>query len=294
MYERLDNCPVCGSPQFTNLMICQDKTVTQESFAIVECKKCRLKFTNPRPTENNVSKYYKSETYISHSDTKKGIINQVYHLVRKYTLRQKLNLINSLQSKEKKLLDIGCGTGTFLETCKKAGWKVAGTEPDPETRQVAIKKTKVAIEENILDSFSGSTFDVITMWHVLEHIHQLDGVVARLKKLLTPGGTLIVAVPNCESYDAKMFKEQWAAYDVPRHLYHFTQSTIKTLFQKHKMKVEKILPMKFDAYYVSLLSFQYKEGKANFLEAFKVGYASNKWAGQHENNYSSLIFIIKQ
>lgn len=293
MYERLEECPVCGSSHFNNFMICQDYTVSQESFAIVECKKCHFKFTNPRPSERNVGKYYQSEAYISHSNSKKGWINRAYHLVRMYTLRQKLSLINSLVKNNKTILDIGCGTGMFLKICKQNGWQVAGVEPDPGARNQAKELVQSSVEEDILLAYDGKVFDVITMWHVLEHVHELEKVIIKLQKLLAPEGTIVVAVPNCESLDAKIYQEKWAAYDVPRHLYHFSPNSIKTLFKKYKLKVKETLPMKLDAFYVSLLSTQYKEGKTNYVEALKTGYASNKWAKHNGNNYSSLIYLIQ-
>jgi SAM-dependent methyltransferase len=274
-------------------MICQDYTVSQESFAIVECKKCHFKFTNPRPSERNVGKYYQSEAYISHSNSKKGWINRAYHLVRMYTLRQKLSLINSLVKNNKTILDIGCGTGMFLKICKQNGWQVAGVEPDPGARNQAKELVQSSVEEDILLAYDGKVFDVITMWHVLEHVHELEKVIIKLQKLLAPEGTIVVAVPNCESLDAKIYQEKWAAYDVPRHLYHFSPNSIKTLFKKYKLKVKETLPMKLDAFYVSLLSTQYKEGKTNYVEALKTGYASNKWAKHNGNNYSSLIYLIQ-
>jgi len=293
MYERLNKCPLCESSHFKIKMICQDRTVSQESFAVIECQKCHFKFTNPRPSLANLGKYYKSEAYISHSDSKKGFINRAYHLARLYTLRQKLKLVNSLVKKNKTLLDIGCGTGMFLQVCKSNGWQIAGIEPDATAREQAKKRNQVPIEEDLLAAYDGKLFDVITMWHVLEHVHDLDKVVSKLKKLLEPAGTLIVAVPNCDSLDAKIYQENWAAYDVPRHLYHFTQESIRVLFQKHKLKVKDTLPMKLDAYYVSLLSIQYREGETNYLEAIKTGYASNKWAKENGKNYSSLIYLIQ-
>ena len=293
MYERIENCPICGNNQFVNLMICKDYTVTQESFAVVECKKCGFKLTNPRPTQDKASYYYQSEAYVSHSDTIKGIINQLYHFARKFTLTRKLNLINSLESEKKSLLDVGCGTGSFLKVCKESRWNVSGTEPDKKARQLALARVKSRVEEDLLSAFSGETFHVITLWHVLEHIHQLSESVRKLKQLLAPNGTILVAVPNCESYDAKLYGEKWAAYDVPRHLYHFSTSTIRALFLKHRLVVHKIIPMKLDAYYISLLSSQYRDGQIGYWQAFRNGRISNQWAKKNENNYSSLIYLIK-
>lgn len=296
MYERLEQCPVCDNSEFNNFIICKDYTVTQESFVIVECKKCHFKFTNPRPSESNIGKYYEHVDYISHSDSNKGIVNNIYQQVRKITLRNKLDLINRLSPNKGLLLDVGCGTGDFLGICKENGWGIEGVEPSSQARGFAEKKIKKKVQANLLDltAYKGLTFQIITLWHVLEHMHRLTDTIAKLKKLLATDGSLIIAVPNCESHDANFFKENWAAYDVPRHLYHFSEKTVRALFKNYKLKVEEIVPMKWDAFYVSLLSTKYKDGKIDYINALKEGYISNKWAKNNENNYSSLIYIIKK
>lgn len=293
IYERVDTCPVCGSGLNSNFLICKDSSVSQESFAIVECKKCHFKYTSPRPTKELISKYYESDQYISHNNSNKSIIDNAYYLVRKITIQNKLRLVNSTGDQEKKILDIGCGTGTFLGECKKNGWQVYGTEPNDKARATAIELTRGKIEKDFQNCFEGETFNTITLWHVLEHIHLLNETITKIKKIMEPNGTLIIAVPNCDSYDANYFKENWAAYDVPRHLYHFSTETMKLLLQKHKLKIESIIPMKWDSYYISLLSTKNVEGNIDLVKGLKHGYASNQWAKENNNSYSSLTYLIK-
>jgi 2-polyprenyl-3-methyl-5-hydroxy-6-metoxy-1,4-benzoquinol methylase len=239
-----------------------------------------------------MGKYYESAEYISHSDTKKGIFAAVYQQVRKYTLGRKLALISKLQPKGE-ILDIGCATGQFLNYMSEHGWKTTGIEPDEKTRAHAISEYGLQVfPEEKLNTFSNSSFDVITMWHVLEHVSDLNGRMEQLKKLLKSHGTLIIAVPNCEAYDAKKYGEFWAGYDLPRHLYHFTKSDIKLLAEKFGFTIVNVLPMKFDAFYVSLLSEKYKSGKLRWLAAFWNGIWSNLKSEQNQG-HSSLIYVIK-
>lgn len=302
MLEKLTSCPICKTEHFTQLLNCKDYTVSQEVFNIVKCKHCGFLFTNPRPDQDSITQYYQSESYISHSDTRRGLVNQIYHIVRKRALQQKLKLVNSLHqsrlvgasNQPKYLLDYGCGTGAFLHTCQQNHWKVAGVEPDEGARQLAEKQIGSGIYETIFNQvFSGQSFDIITLWHVLEHIHQLHETVQGLKALLKPEGTLVIAVPNHQSYEAGVYQQYWAAYDVPRHLYHFTPHTMRLLVEGHQMQIKGYLPMYYDAYYVSLLSEQYKHGKNNFLNAFWRAYQSNLKARKSQD-YSSLIYLVAQ
>jgi 2-polyprenyl-3-methyl-5-hydroxy-6-metoxy-1,4-benzoquinol methylase len=292
-YERLEQCPICGKEEFKNFLVVNDNAVSKESFVIVECENCSFKFTNPRPDTESIGKYYESEEYISHSNTKSGIINRAYHVVRSITTKQKVELINRHSPAKGAILDFGCGTGVFLAACKKDGWKVRGIEPNAGARDVASRETEEQIATD-LQELAGEKFAVITLWHVLEHIHTLNETVEKLIHLLHEDGTLIIAVPNADSHDAQQYKADWAAYDVPRHLYHFTQDTMKRLLKKHKMKLEEILPMKFDAYYVSLLSEKQKEGKTKMISSVLNGYKSNSYAEKNGNDYSSLIFVAKR
>ena len=290
-YERLEACPVCAKTQLKNFLICKDNTVSQESFVIVECENCGFKFTNPRPDKDSIGKYYESEDYISHSNTSKGLISKAYQTVRSITIGQKVDLVNKHAPNKGKLLDYGCGTGHFLAACKKDGWQIAGIEPSPVGRQTAHELTGEEIESEGFGQFEDASFDVITLWHVLEHVHDLNGVMNEFVRLLKPEGKLIIAVPNSDSFDAKMYKEYWAAYDVPRHLYHFNQATMKRLLKKHKLQLIESKPMMFDAYYVSMLSEKYKQGRSNMLKSVVNGLKSNLHAMTNEKNYSSLIYI---
>jgi len=292
--EELKNCPVCQNNTFVEFLKVQDYTVSQEKFTIQECKNCSFKFTNPRPDLTQIGDYYKAESYISHTNTSKGLIAKLYHSVRKYTLKGKLNLINSLSPTKGKLLDVGCGTGMFLNVCRENGWTVNGIEPDGGARQIAEEINKAAIKTEILSSFKNETFEIITMWHVLEHVHLLNETIDWLKERLNEKGYLIIAVPNHESKDAEIYQEHWAAYDVPRHLYHFSQKSIKQLFEQKGFSLKETLPMKFDSFYVSMLSTKYQSGKINYIKAFLDGLKSNLSAGGNNGNYSSLIYIFKK
>ncbi|MBS9774883.1 MAG: class I SAM-dependent methyltransferase [Tenacibaculum sp.] len=269
-------------------LICKDHTVSKETYNVLLNTEFDMLVTQPIP--NDLSKYYKSDNYISHTDSKKTLFDKLYHIVKKYTLKQKLNLLNSFRTEEKTVLDIGAGTGDFLLTCKKNNWKIFGVEPSKNAREIAFKKN-ITLQKD-LSHYTNKQFDVITLWHVLEHIPNLIEYINELKKLLKPNGILIIAVPNFKSYDAKHYKEFWAGYDVPRHIWHFSQTSIKKTFSLINMNVTKTIPMKFDSFYVSLLSEKYKSGKNKPISAFLTGLRSNLKA-KHSGEYSSLIYIIK-
>jgi 2-polyprenyl-3-methyl-5-hydroxy-6-metoxy-1,4-benzoquinol methylase len=292
--EVINNCPICDKSIFEDYIECIDNTVSKENFKIVECENCNFKFTNPRPNEDEIGEYYKSETYISHTNTNKGIIAKLYQLVRKQTLKSKLSILNKLDVSKKSVLDIGCGTGMFLEVCKNNGWSIDGIEPDDDARNLAERHLNKKIEKNILESFNSNTFDIITMWHVLEHVHRLNETIEWIQNCLNFGGYLIIAVPNYKSKDAQEFKENWAAYDLPRHLYHFSQDSIYQLMTKNNFELVESLPMYYDSFYVSMLSTKYKYGKVNYIESVLKGIKSNIWAKQNSKNYSSLIYIFKK
>ncbi|WP_424962665.1 class I SAM-dependent methyltransferase [Ekhidna sp.] len=290
MYEKLEECPVCKHSQFTNHLICDDHSVSGESFALVKCKKCSLVFTNPRPEQGALPDYYQSDQYISHTDKGNSLINFIYKLVRKYTIRRKVKLIDKLNRGQGSLLDYGCGTGDFIKTANKKGWHAYGYEPDKDAQNIASSKNP----DKLLDRIENhkDQFNIITAWHVIEHVSELNKTIKTLKKQLATDGHLIIALPNHKSYDAAFYKEYWAGYDVPRHLYHFDQESIKSFATKFKLRLIHTLPMKFDSYYVSMLSEKYK-GKSNLLNALKIGLNSNNKAIK-TNDYSSLIYIFKK
>ena len=271
----------------------KDHSVSGETFQLILNKTYGFLETSPQPGKDQLSEYYKTEDYISHTDSKRNLFEKAYHLVRNILLKRKITLINSFNSEEKTLLDIGCGTGDFLKAAQDNDWHVSGIEPNHSARDIANKKTNNSVfNTEKLQQFKERSFDIITLWHVLEHLPDLEEQIMVLKKLLKANGTLIIAVPNHKSYDAKHYKNFWAAYDVPRHLWHFNQKSIASLFESENMTLVKTLPMKFDAYYVSLLSEKYKTGFMNPLKAFWIGLRSNLKA-RHSKEHSSIIYIIK-
>ena len=272
----------------TPLLNCKDNTVSGKYFEVMMHQEYEMLVTSPVP--KNLENYYKSETYISHTDSKKTFFDKIYQGVKNHTLKQKLILLNSFKSGSKSVLDFGAGTGDFLKICKNNNWQVLGIEPSAEARENAVKKG-IYLKENLLD-ITNQKFDVITLWHVLEHVENLKNTIKVLNSLLQPEGRIVVAVPNYKSYDAEFYKEHWAAYDVPRHLWHFSQKAIHKLFLEVEMIVEETLPMKFDSYYVSHLSEKYKTGKSNPAKAFYRGFLSNISA-KSTSEYSSLIYVIK-
>ncbi|MEW4922352.1 class I SAM-dependent methyltransferase [Algibacter sp. 2305UL17-15] len=271
----------------------KDHSVSGEEFELILNSEYGFLQTTPRPSSDKLPSYYQSEDYISHTDSKRNLFEKVYHLVRTISLKKKLNLIDSFPSGDKKLLDIGCGTGDFLQTAQQNGWIVSGIEPNGQARQIANKKTNNSVfETEQLLKFSEDSFDVITLWHVLEHLPNLEEHVSIFKKLLKPNGRLIIAVPNYKSYDANHYKQFWAAYDVPRHLWHFNQDSISKLVSKESFKVEKVKPMWFDSFYVSMLSEKYKSGNMNPIKGFWIGLVSNLKA-LASKEASSLIYVIE-
>ncbi len=267
-----------------------DYSVSKETFDLYYDQDLDLLITSPQPSPENLGRYYESNDYISHTDSKRSLFEKVYHFVKGIALKNKLNLINNCSSSKGNLLDIGAGTGDFLFTAKQNGWETIGVEPSEKAKGIAIGKgIKFSDSTQDLESHS---FDVITMWHVLEHVPNLEIQIKELKRLVKPNGTIIIAVPNFKSYDANYYGEFWAAYDVPIHFWHFSKKAIQLLFEKENIKLEKVLPMKFDSFYVSLLSEKYKNGKMNFVKAIWIGLVSN-WKAKSSLEYSSHIYVLK-
>jgi len=268
----------------------KDYSVSKETFDLYHDETLDMLITSPQPSLENLGKYYESEDYISHTDNKRSLFEKLYHFIKSIALKNKLNLINSLQSNKGRILDIGAGTGDFLSVAKNDGWKTIGVEPNDKAKAIAKNKGVSFVEKT--SELENHSFDVISMWHVLEHVPDLDKQIKELKRLLKPTGTLIIAVPNFKSFDAKHYGKFWAAFDVPIHFWHFSKTAIQLLFEKEEMKLEKVLPMKFDSFYVSLLSEKYKSGKMNFIKAFFIGLQSN-WRARMNFEYSSHIYILK-
>lgn len=289
-------CPVCGSTSIKDVLVVKDHSVSQELFPVGECSSCTLRFTQDVPGPDSISGYYKSEDYISHTNTSRGLINSLYQAVRKRTMEGKSKLVQNATGMQRgNLLDIGSGTGTFVSHMKSRGWNVTGLEPEPGARSVASQTYQVELEgmERFFSLEAGS-FDAITLWHVLEHVHDLHGYVRQLKTLLKEKGKLIIAVPNYTSKDASIYEDHWAAYDVPRHLFHFSPKAMEILMARNGLKIEAFKPMWFDSFYISLLSSKYRRGRSNLPGAFWNGLRSNLAAVTNVRKCSSITYIISK
>ena len=289
-------CPACQASNIQTVFEVKDHTVSNTLFTIMQCNHCSLRFTQNVPDQKAIIPYYKSDKYISHSNSSNGIINKLYQLVRTKTLVQKRKLIQKHTAKEKgSLLDVGSGSGAFVNEMKQQGWNVTGLEPDSDARNNALALYKLSLND-IADfkNLPANHYDAITLWHVLEHVHQLEIYIQQLKNLLKPQGRIFIAVPNYTSLDAENYNTHWAAYDVPRHLYHFSPKAMNMLIEKHGMKIIAYQPMWFDSFYISMLSSKYKNGVANLLGSFFVGLQSNIATILNPKKCSSIIYIIQK
>lgn len=273
-----------------SILTCKDYTVSGNKYELRPDPEKEMLVTFPRPKPEELSNFYKSEKYISHTDSSASLFDKAYQWVKSYMADKKLHWLEMEFPDRGVLLDIGAGTGDFLVRAKRKGWEVSGVEPSQVARKLASKKG-VVLEESTT-TFPKTSFDVITMWHVLEHVPDLEEQIGELKRLLKEDGLLVVAVPNFKSYDAQKYREHWAAYDVPRHLWHFSQTTIEKLFSAQGFKVEKSKGLIFDAYYVSLLSEKYLNSRFP-LKGLFTGFLSNLRA-RRTSEYSSLAYFIKK
>lgn len=289
-------CPVCDGMSFSPFLTCTDFFVSGEKFKIKQCNSCGFKITENIEDEDNIGPYYQSENYISHSNTSKGVVNSVYHGVRKYMLGRKRRLVEKVTSlKTGQILDVGTGTGFFLNEMKENGWQVNGTEKSKDARDFAKMDFNLDnLPSEKLFELKDNSFHVITLWHVLEHIHLINENMENFHRILKEKGKLIIAVPNHSSNDAKHYKEFWAAYDVPRHIWHFAPKQMKMLGEKHRFKMNSLHIMPFDSFYVAILSEKYKKSK---LALFKgIYYGKISWLKSIFNpaKCSSVIYVFEK
>lgn len=287
-------CPACHSASIYPALSAKDHTVSQEIFEIWHCEECTLRFTQNVPSAADIGPYYQSPEYISHSDTQKGLINNLYHRVRNHTLKQKVALLQKTTGRQTgNLLDVGAGTGAFAAAMQQAGWRVTGLEPDDTARQNALNKYSLQLlAPDELYHLPAANYDAVTLWHVLEHVHDLHGYLERFYELIKPGGRLVIAVPNYTSADAKVYKGFWAGYDVPRHLYHFSPKSMEMLGRAKGFSLLGTEPMWFDSFYVSMLSEKYRTGTGNLAGAVWNGFISNLRALRDTSRCSSLIYLF--
>ena len=289
-------CPLCKSSAIRKRFACIDKFATGESFDIHECTDCGLVFTHNFPDEKEIDKYYESPSYISHSDTNKGIVNKTYHLVRRMMLQKKARLVEKLTLlKNGKILDYGAGTGHFARTMADRGWSVTAIEKNAKAREFAQQEYGFGMRPvEAMAGIAEREMDVVTMWHVMEHVQDLDNMWKELYRILDDTGIAIIAVPNCSSYDAQKYKEHWAAYDVPRHLWHFTPSSIMRWGEKHGFLLERQYTMPFDGFYISMLSEQNKGSRLHTLKGFCSGFMGWMAQWKRRSASSSIIYVFRK
>jgi 2-polyprenyl-3-methyl-5-hydroxy-6-metoxy-1,4-benzoquinol methylase len=292
----VQECPVCGSNRLFPFITCADYFVSGEQFEICKCAACGMKITTNTEDEENIGKYYRSKEYISHSNTTKGLLNTLYHRVRKYMLSRKRRLVEKeTGTKTGHLLDIGAGTGFFLNEMRRHGWKVTGTEKSVGAREFARSGFNLhLLEPGEIFYLKENSFDLITLWHVLEHIHQLNKTMEAIARLLKPEGRLIIALPNHTSYDARHYKQFWAAWDLPRHLWHFGPEQIEQFGNKHEFRLSRMHRMPFDAFYISLLSEKYKKSKGASFKGMFHGKISWLTSLPNKRKCSSVIYVFKK
>ena len=287
-------CPACEGINFVKKLTCIDHTTSGESFNIVSCETCDFTLTNPRPKDRDLAKYYESDMYISHTNSTKGFFNWLYQKVRTYSTWRKIRLLKSI-NKGGAHLDVGCGTGEFLMACEEAGFKTRGVEPSKAARDQAIKNYNLSVSENTdLSEYKSSEFDSISMWHVLEHMPNLNSALNEANRILKAKGKLVIAVPNHKSWDASYYKTHWAAWDVPIHLWHFSKTTLERLLRSHNFTLIKTKPMMFDSYYVSLLSEEFISGKKNYIKGFAIGFISNIFGILTKRGHSSITYVFEK
>lgn len=295
--QQLASCPVCGSSDFLPHLECRDHIVSQQMFTLVKCSGCGLVFTNPRPDEREIGPYYESKDYLPHTGGSKSAVAVIYRIVRRWAIRRKLALLNSLAPKGR-LLDIGCGTGEFLNHCRANGWDGFGVEPGDSARAIATQSGARVAPTFKREDYAPASLDVITMWHVMEHVHDLKGTVAAIAEILRPGGWLVVAVPNHTSYDATYYGRFWGAYDVPRHLSHFSPDSMRRLIEPVGLRHQQTRSMWFDSVYVSLMAERYQKadtvGSNNPIRAGFIGLLSNFRSLFRKETCSSQIYVFSR
>ena len=291
-----DRCPLCSSELITIQFSCRDHFISKETFTIIRCSRCGFLFTQDYPGENEIYKYYESDDYISHSDTAEGIINKIYHLIRQVMLLRKRRIIKKLTGlKNGNLLDVGSGTGHFASVMKKSGWAVTGIEINEKARNFSASTFGLEIvAPDKISALKANSFDCVTMWHVLEHFHDPVKYISDIFTLMKPGGICLVALPNCASYDARYYNEFWAAYDVPRHLWHFDPLSFPHFSEKSGLKIERLMVLPFDVFYISLLSEKYKGSRWPFMTGIGTAICFSLLALFNRKRSSSVIYILSK
>ena len=292
----VNKCPVCNSSDLALKFTCRDHLISSENFDIYACKNCGFLFTKEPPSVKEIEKYYNTGEYISHSDTGKGLINTLFHFTRRLMLRRKRSIISKATGLNTggTLLDMGCGTGYFASFMKDAGWKVTGMEVNEKARSFAKEKFSLeVVNETELSGFDENHFDCITLWHVFEHLHDPVNSLVLIHRLLRPEGKCIIAMPNSSSFDARHYGTSWAAWDVPRHLWHFAPDTFRKYAEKNGFEIAGIKNLPADVFYISILSEKNRGTNLPFITGMIKGMWFASLALFNNKRSSSLIYIIR-
>jgi SAM-dependent methyltransferase len=287
------DCPLCHSTDITLQFTGSDLFMSGELFPVFRCRECGFIFTQSHPGEEGIGRYYESENYISHSGISRGIVNKMYLFARKFMLRKKVRLIKKSSGLAKgSLLDIGSGTGHFAAEAKKAGWDVRGVEISEKAREFSKLNFDLDVTANT-SSLKDGSFDCITLWHVLEHFQDPAACMKDIHRLLKPEGTCIIALPNSDSFDAKYYKEYWAAWDLPRHLWHFSPEVFNKFSQNSGFEITGIKTLPMDVFYISIISEKYRKSAFSFIR----GVVTAKWFFLltifRKKKASSLVYVMK-
>ena len=291
-----NKCPWCQSEKAHTHLSLKDYFLTQEPFEIMVCEDCGLLYTTPKPSDEKLGDYYKSEAYYSHQENKKGFIPRLYEAIKKVNIKHKFEVATNDLKLENggKMLEIGCGVGGFLHYAEQQGWDCYGAEPSEDAMKILQSKTKAKVVKPAqIEDFPDASFDLICMWHVLEHVADLKWQIAQLKRLLKPNGRIVIALPNYQSYDAQYYKDKWAAYDVPRHLNHFSEEFMRKELNNCGLAYIKSEKLVWDSFYISYLSEQYCQHNLALLRGAWLGLLSNLKA-RNSGQYSSLVYVFKE
>ena len=250
----------------------KDHFLTQEIFEIKETETKGIYRTSPVP--ENLDKYYDSSDYISHHQDSGSLKEKLYKFLQGFNLKYKKNILTKELTAKDKVLDYGCGAGEFLKFIEN-DFQTYGFEPNESARNYASQKLSKTIILNNLDLIENESLDAITLWHVFEHIDNQEDILQIFHNKLKTNGLLIIAVPNPTSFDAQHYKEFWAAYDVPRHIYHITKAGMEKLMNTDKWKIKKIKPLLLDSFYISMLSEKYKKSSLFWIKGLVFGTISN-------------------
>ena len=287
-----DYCPLCSKSDLQVFREVSDWRGSQETFTIRQCTNCHFLITTPRPVNEELGRYYPSEDYVSHTDKPKGLFDKVYFAVQQKNLKDKHQKISKFIT-QGQLLDYGCGAGSFMQFMKQNSWEVEGVELSEQAAAIASKRVGAKVLSPLNYEKKEASFDLITLWHVLEHLPEIEDRLVDFYRWLKPGGYLFLALPNHRSLDARHFGSHWAAWDVPIHLWHFNQESMKQLAKRMEMEWVDTFPMPFDAYYVSMISAKNKGQTFWPLSGLWRGWRSNVQA-QRTGEASSLIYVLKK